>query len=82
LQTAYGWKDPRMPMKHYGHEEKYEITERVHDVGAQFFDEIDNAELRVAKPAPKGQSEVGGANLGHVTKQPPTKTAVKAKKTR
>jgi len=81
LQTAYGWKDPRMPMKHYGHEEKSEITERVHDVGAQFFDEIDNAKLRAAKPAQKGQSEVGGANLGHATKQPPTKAAAKAKKT-
>jgi len=38
LQEAYRWKDPRMPMQHYGHEEESEIQQRVHEVGRAFWD--------------------------------------------
>lgn len=38
MQAAYRWKDPRMPMKHYGHEEETEIQQRVHKVGRGFWD--------------------------------------------
>jgi hypothetical protein len=51
VMQAFRWKSPRMPLMHYRHEEKSEIIARVHEVGAQFFDEIDNAKLRAAKIA-------------------------------
>jgi integrase len=65
LQNAYGWKDPRMPMKHYGHEEKSEIVERVHQVGGKFFSKLDNVELLAAKTAGSAKA---GANLGQIEK--------------
>jgi integrase len=41
LQDAYRWKDPRMPMQHYGHEEQSEIQKRVHQVGHAFWDDVE-----------------------------------------
>jgi len=49
LQDAYRWKDPTMPMRHYGHEEQTEIQQRVHEVGQAFWETV---EMRAcAKPA-------------------------------
>jgi len=74
LQDAYRWKDPRMPMKHYGHEERSEIVDRVHQVGRQFFDQVNNLESHFGDGT-NGQPEVGGANLGQ-RPQPKRKSVI------
>jgi len=63
LQEAYRWKDPDMPMRHYGHEEESEITAMVHEVGRAFWD---NVKLRAYESGTKQQPEVGRANLGQI----------------
>jgi len=77
LQDAYRWKDPRMPMKHYGHEERSEITDRVHQVGGQFFEQVNNLELQNSADETIGQPGVAGANLGQ-TPHPKRKTPSKS----
>ena len=58
LQDAYRWKDPRVPMQHYGHEERSEIAKRVHSVGRSFFA---NLKLQTNETAREGQAQATGA---------------------
>jgi len=63
LQDAYRWKSARMPMQHYGHEEISEINAFVHDVGRQFFT---NLELQLNKSGTVGPNDEPGADLGQI----------------
>jgi len=78
LQDAYRWKDPNMPMRHYGHEEESEITAMVHEVGRAFWD---NVKLRVYESRTKQQPEVGRANLGQIERPAKSRTQPDAKNT-
>jgi len=80
LQDAYGWKDPRMPMKHHGHEEKSEITERVHQVGGQFFSQLSNLESQNSQTRTNRQPEVGVANPWQIEEPAKSGTQRKSKK--
>jgi len=65
LQDAYRWKSARMPMQHYGHEEISEINAFVHDVGRQFFT---NLELQLNKSGTITRKDEPGADLGQMDK--------------
>jgi len=77
LQDAFRWKDPTMPMRHYGHEERSEIIDRVHQVGGQFFEQVNNLESQSSEDGTNGQPEVGVANPWQMP-QPDRKTAEKS----
>jgi len=55
LQYAYRWKDPEMPMKHYGHEEPTEIQKYANEVSRDFLSRVNNVQLRAAKSGNEGQ---------------------------
>jgi len=59
---AFRWKSPRMPLLHYGHEQRSEITERVHVVGSNW---LNNLGSQNSQSGTSQQPEAGGANLGH-----------------
>jgi integrase len=77
LQDAYRWKDPTMPMKHYGHEEQSEIVDRVHQTGAQFFNEVDTPESQNPEDRTYEQPGVGVADPWQ-TPQPKQKSRNKS----
>ena len=56
LQDAFRWKSAIMPMKHYGHEEPSEITQRVHETGRAFVARLgllrDRSGIDDDRPAP------------------------------
>jgi len=54
-----------------------EIIDRVHQVGRQFFSQLDNVELRAAKKAAPG---TGRANSGQIEKPAESGTQPKPKK--
>jgi len=62
LMEAFRWKSPRMPLLHYGHEQRSEITERVHVVGSNW---LNNLGSQNSQSGTNQQPEAGGANLGH-----------------
>jgi len=66
-----------MPMKHYGHEEQSEIVDRVHQIGGQFFDEVNNLESQNSDDETNRQPGVGVANPWQ-TPQPERKTPDKS----
>ncbi|RIA56048.1 tyrosine-type recombinase/integrase [Dichotomicrobium thermohalophilum] len=77
LQDAFRWKDPTVPMRHYGHEERSEIIDRVHQVGGQFFEQVNNLELQNAADGTIGQPGAAVANLWQ-TPQPGRKNTFKS----
>ena len=79
LMTAFRWKSVRMPLLHYGHEQKFEITERVHAIGRDW---LTNLELQSAKREATGGDQNTGVNLGQVDEALNTAPQLKSKKSR
>jgi len=73
---AFRWKSPRMPLLHYGHEEKSEITAQVHRISGEW---LDNLRSQDPEDGTNQQPEVGGANLGQIKQTAQSGVQPKAK---